>query len=192
MVRRTVAAAGELGVPVVVLHLTPFEIEEASVQSWCQRFICECLDELTIRAQDSVVRIAFENLFPGPPLDVLRNVLQNAPREVFGFCYDSSHDQIDGPRPAVLIRELADRLLAVHLSDRVAPYRDHKLPGVGFVDFDEVCKELADAGYARPLLLEVETPEARTAELSQFLREAHERADGLARKILEFRRNSPA
>ena len=56
------------------------------------------------------------DVMPGPATDLVRRALQNLDPSVFGLCYDSSHDQIDGPRPFDLIGEFDGRIFTVHLS----------------------------------------------------------------------------
>lgn len=59
---------------------------------------------------------------------------------LFGFCYDSAHVQIDGPRPFQLLDDLQDRVIAVHLSDRLRAFTDHVLPGEGFIAWDALLR----------------------------------------------------
>jgi sugar phosphate isomerase/epimerase len=104
---------------------------------------------------------------------------------LFGFCYDSSHDQIGGPRSFGLLERLRTRLIAVQLSDRVRDFVDHVLPGEGFIDWQKVCSELRLAQFSRPLLLEVAVTYSAEKDPQRFLRLAHERGLQLARSVFE-------
>jgi sugar phosphate isomerase/epimerase len=59
-------------------------------------------------AREHGVRVALENVMPGPATEIATRALADLDPEVFGFCYDSSQDQIDGPRSFAL--RLRDRL----------------------------------------------------------------------------------
>jgi len=109
--RRTIFAAGFLGAPVVVIHPTPFEIApaERDVRLTSCLNLCRAGERVAVAAG---VRIALENLMPGPTTRVLEAALDELDPGVFGFCFDSAHDQIDGPqaaRPAESPRPAPDR-----------------------------------------------------------------------------------
>lgn len=64
----------------------------------------------------------------------------------------------------------------MQLSDRIRDFVDHVIPGEGFIHFQDVCAELAQAGYDRPLLLEVSTTHSVIKTPREFLRIAHRQA----------------
>jgi len=97
-----------------------------------------------------------------------------------GFCFDSSHDQIDGPRTMSLLKDLSDRLLAVHISDRIREFVDHVLPGEGFIDFEEMVPILKESPFKGSLLFEVEVTHSQYKEADDFLARAHASAIDLA------------
>jgi sugar phosphate isomerase/epimerase len=131
----------------------------------------------------SHVRLALENVLPGPATELIRRALGMLDPIWFGFCYDSSHDQIGGPHAMHLLAQLRHRLIAVQLSDRIREIVDHVIPGEGFIHFQEVCAELAHAQYDRPLLLEVSTTHSAVKEPREFLRIAHRQAVQLAAQV---------
>ena len=67
---------------------------------------------------DTEIRLCLINVMPGPATDLATRTLRELNPTFFGLCYDSSHDQIDGPRPFDLIDDFRNRIFAVHLSDR--------------------------------------------------------------------------
>ncbi|MDA3839264.1 MAG: sugar phosphate isomerase/epimerase [Candidatus Delongbacteria bacterium] len=113
-----VEAAHDLGAEVVVSHLSQFFIKpdqvEANVTNALK--VCEKLEPI---AEKYDIRFALENVHPGSATVVLRRVLPELNEKYFGFCYDSSHDQIDGPVPFKLLEQFGDRIFAVHMSDRI-------------------------------------------------------------------------
>lgn len=154
VLRRTIYAAAELAADVVVVHAWQFEVAESDVPTHLAR--CASLCHSVERDLEATgVRVALENLMPGPASDLVGAALEELNPTLFGFCFDSSHDQIDGPRPLDLLRRLRYRLIALHLSDRSAPFVDHLPLGDGFIDWAGIAAELQGMGYARPYLLEL-------------------------------------
>ena len=66
---------------------------------------------------------------------------------------------------------MKDRLIAVHISDRIKEFMDHVVPGEGFIDFDAIAEVLQKVGYERPLLMEVEMTHSKYKDVEVFLRE---------------------
>jgi sugar phosphate isomerase/epimerase len=113
---------------------------------------------------------------PGPATKLLSKVLAETDGTLFGFCYDTSHEQMDGPRAYDLVDKFGDKLFAVHISDRSAPFVDHQIPGEGFIDWPTVMKKLQHSGFQNPLLLEVMMTHSKYREPNQFLSEAYKAA----------------
>lgn len=175
--RRTIEAAEALDAGVVVVHATEFEIQAEYRRS----ALTEALD--LCKAVEPVLRgsgvvLALENLMPGSATAVVEELLGHLDPTLFGFCFDSSHDQIDGPRPLDLLERQRARLAALHLSDRSAPFVDHLAPGDGFVDWAAIGGQLRAAGYARPILLELIRRD-QAEDLIGLLQRARERARDL-------------
>jgi sugar phosphate isomerase/epimerase len=183
-VSRSVTAAAALRVPIVVAHASPFDFPEAEFDDRLGQVVGVCGALAPVLAATGV-RLALENVLPGPATDLVERVLDRLDPEWFGFCYDSSHDQIGGPRPMDLLARLRHRLIAVQLSDRARDFVDHMLPGEGFIHWRDVCSELSQAGFDRPLLLEVATTNSVVKEPSQFVRLAH-------RQGMQLKRNEVA
>lgn len=182
MIRRVADAAIQLSAQVIVLHCSSFDFNP---EQYDQRFksLITMLPALEAIAKDTDIRFALENVMPGIATDLVTNVLTEANPEYIGFCYDSSHDQVDGPRPFTLLEQWKHRLLAVHLSDRVREFVDHVLPGEGFVDFEGMCKVLRCADFERPLLMEVMVTHSDFKDITTFLSSAYQRACVLYNKI---------
>jgi sugar phosphate isomerase/epimerase len=97
-VSRSVTAAAALRVPIVVAHASPFDFPEAEFDDRLGQVVGVCGALAPVLAATGV-RLALENVLPGPATDLVERVLDRLDPEWFGFCYDSSHDQIGGPRP---------------------------------------------------------------------------------------------
>lgn len=171
----TVESAAFLNVPTVVVHAGPFVIEPREMHEHLEAALATC-KALTSILRDSGVKLALENVHPGPATDLVRRALDNLPGDIFGFCYDSSHDQMGGPKPFTLLEEMSDRLLALHLSDRVREYVDHVVPGEGFIDWENLCRLIRNTDYGGPVTLEVLTEHSRVKERKEFVRLAFEQA----------------
>jgi sugar phosphate isomerase/epimerase len=125
-------------------------------------------------AEDTGILFAIENVLPGPATDIVPQVLDKLNPKHFGFCYDSSHDQIGGPRPFDLLKSLKERLLAVHLSDRIREFVDHVPPGEGFIDWIELTAILQTAPLPDTLLFEVAIEHSTEKNPKRFLQMAYE------------------
>lgn len=180
--REIVQAAMELNVPVVVLHCSSFTFNPATLEG--RRVdIRRKLERFEALSKASCVRFAFENVLPGIATDFMEEMLAEADPRYFGFCYDSSHDQIDGPRDFGLLERQMDRLIAVHISDRIREFVDHVIPEEGFIDFDTLCSLLKRAEIGFPLLMEVMMENSYFKDPKVFLKAAKEAAAKLERLI---------
>lgn len=177
-------AAYDLGVDVVVFHLSQFFLRQEQVGEKVENALKVC-EKLELVAQKYNIRFAVENVHPRSATDVLKQVLPKLNRKYFGLCYDSSHDQIDGPRPFNLLDKFGDRLFAVHLSDRIKEFVDHVVPGEGFIDFDGICDHLKKNKYNRPLLLEVWKEHTKFKDPTILLKETYNAGLKLSEKINE-------
>lgn len=171
----TAYAASDLGARVVVFHATEFDLEAKDLCATTDLILATC-EALEPVARATSVTFALENVMPGPATTLVQMVLPHLPPESFGFCYDSAHDQIDGPRPFDLLDALQDRVVAVHLSDRIRAFEDHVSPGDGFINWPELTARLRATSFSGPLLFEVMTLHAAQKEPRAFLRHAYERA----------------
>ena len=182
MLRHVIYAAADLAASIVVLHAGPFDFPGADSAGHLERALKMCaLIEPHLRTTG--VRIALENVLPGPATEIVRNALARLDPTYFGFCYDSSHDQIDGPRPFDLLADLRDRVIAVHLSDRIRPFTDHVLPGEGFIEWAAFMHLLRASPFNEPLLLEVMVTHSAFKDAHLFLQQAFERGSMLHKQL---------
>ena len=172
-------AATVLGAPIVVVHCSAFWFPDDSYEEK-YRIVSGKIKDIERIAEKYGIRFAFENVVPGKPTQLCEEMVRLGDPKYIGFCFDSSHDQIDGPRPMTLLKDLSDRLLAVHISDRIREFVDHVLPGEGFINFDLLVPLLKESPFKGPLLLEVEVTHSKYKEADDFLARAHASAIDLA------------
>ncbi|MBN2075920.1 MAG: sugar phosphate isomerase/epimerase [Dehalococcoidales bacterium] len=173
--REIISAATDLSAPVIVVHPVPFELDEADFDK-ILAVVLQTIEEIQPILLATGIKIAIENVMPGPATELIVRALKQADSGCFGFCYDSSHEQIDGPRPNDLLKLFKDRIIAVHLSDRIKEFADHVPPGDGFIDWPNVAALLKKSPFKGPLLFEVMVEHTSVKETQSFLRLAYERA----------------
>jgi sugar phosphate isomerase/epimerase len=168
-------AAAELSAPVVVMHASSWDFTAEELPERLEAVLktCSVLERV---AEDTGVLFAIENVMPGPATDVVSQALNKLNPKYFGFCYDSSHDQIGGPKPFDLLESLKERLIAVHLSDRIREFVDHVPPGEGFIDWDSLTAALRATPFKGPLLFEIATENSVEKDPKRFLKIAYKRA----------------
>lgn len=172
---KTITSTLDLGVKTVVVHPAPFTIEEGAFQDTLA-LILKNTREVEPLLRETGTRLAFENVMPGPATELAVRVIRESNPEYIGFCYDSAHDQVDGPRPFTLLDSLKDRVIAVHLSDRIREFVDHVPPGEGFIDWVGLTSSLKQTGFSGPLLFEVMVKHSSVREPVPFLKLVYEKA----------------
>ncbi len=157
-IRRSVAAAAQLGARTVVLH-PPFR--------WQRRYAAQFADEVARAGEYTGVALAVENMFP-----ITRGGLRTVPyspgfdpTEVGHRHYtlDLSHTAASGSDALAMMDRMGAELTHVHLADGSGLPRDeHLVPGRGRQPCAEVCQRLADGGFAGVVVLEISTRRCRT------------------------------
>jgi len=193
LVENRVEFTHRLGGDCVVLH--PPSVGQPDEQLQAQlAAMNRSLDELDSFCRDRGIRIALENgLGAGEPNYelVLIPTMETRPAEYVGFCYDTGHHNIT-PRSAreELMRrrdaqrdQLAERLCASHVHDNNGFEDEHRVPFTRVVDWDSVAAFLRRARYAKPLNLEVSSATRSEGTVEDFVRDARQRADRLARLV---------
>jgi sugar phosphate isomerase/epimerase len=159
-IRRSVAAAAELGAGTVVVH-PPFR--------WQRRYAARFTDEVARAGEEAGVALAVENMFPLARSGV-RTVPYSPgfdPTEVGHRHYtlDLSHTATAGIDALALMERMGAGLRHVHLADGSgAPRDEHLVPGRGGQPCAEVCERLAAGGFGGTVVVEVSTRRSRTRE----------------------------
>lgn len=169
--RRSVAAAAELGARTVVLH---------PAFRWQRRYVDKFADEVARAGEVAGVALAVENMFP-----VTRAGVRVTPYDpghdpttpgYLHYTLDLSHTAAAGDDALAMLDRMGAGLAHVHLTDGSgAPRDEHLVPGHGSQPCAEVCQRLADSGFAGAVVIEVSTRKCRTR---------YERAALLAESLL--------
>lgn len=79
--------------------------------------------------------------------------------DFFGACVDVGHAEMMGDMTNApkIIRDLGDKVFALHLHDNDCWKDLHQLPFTNKINFDEICKALKDIGYKGEITLEADT-----------------------------------
>lgn len=169
--RRSVAAAVQLGARTVVVH-PPFR--------WQRRYVDAFSEEVARAGEHAGVALAVENMFP-----VRRGRLIVTPYDPGGdptvpgyphYTLDLSHTAVAGDDALAMLDRMGAGLVHVHLADGTGTTRDeHLVPGRGTQPCAEVLQRLADTGFTGAVAVEVSTRTCRTR---------YERAALLAESLL--------
>ena len=163
-VGKAISMAQRLGAGIVVLHgsAEPIEEDERPKRIAQSRL---SLDVLSRQAQASGVRLALE-LLPrtclGNTADELQLLLADVPPEHAGFCLDTNHPADPRQLPGI-VKQLAERIITLHVSDYDGIDEKHWMPFRGVVDWAAFANALRDIGYSGAFIYETK-PEADTME----------------------------
>lgn len=171
----TIRAAADLEIRRVVFHPGAFHFPSKQLSERFQLSL-RISNEIEPILRDYGIQVAYENVMPGPATELTCLLLAELDPAVFGFCYDSSHDQLGGPRPFQLLEDLQDHLIAVHLSDRSKEFVDHQIPGEGFIDFETIIHILRTVRFPHPILMEVMIRHSKFKDPQEFLNNASKAA----------------
>lgn len=155
---KSIEYAAYLGVPYLVIHpLKPYGGIEAEDPERFFEMNLEFYRRLIPHAKRCGVGIAIENcvgsLTRSPK--TLKRLIRELDDEVFSVCFDVGHANyamhkhpeldlsVDG-----MIRELGNLITCTHIHDNDGTRDGHTLPYYGNIDWDSVCRALADIGYS--------------------------------------------
>ncbi len=159
-------------IPIVILHPHHFPDDG---KEFCLERALSSLEKVK-RQKPSGVRIAIENL-PGEESSwIFSRLMELLDAAAYGFCYDSSHENISGP-PFHLLKAYHHRLTTCHLSDNRGKFDDHLIPGDGMIDWEGMRGYFDRCSNFGNLLLEVGTGEKLTEPLDIFAKKAKERSN---------------
>lgn len=142
-----IKACGALGVTYIIFPL----VDNGSLKTEAEENLL--LAELIKRVellQENKVKIVFESDFP--PLRT-KEFIAKFPADLFGINYDLGNSASLGFEPSAEIRAYGERILNVHIKDRV--FGGTTVPlGTGDVNFDAVFKGLKDFKYKGNYILQ--------------------------------------
>lgn len=104
------------------------------------------MDELIPVLEKYNIRVALENM-PGDTWEFQRYLLDNYPKEHFGFCFDSGHANIELRNQLDDCYEYRSRITALHLHDNNGKKDQHTAPFTGTLDWEKTAKIIRDSSY---------------------------------------------
>lgn len=167
-IERHILVAGDLGVPVAVLHA---DIERDDSQEI--NYLLESLIYLDNVAKKSGVLIALENYTTKyVTVKLLIELISKVDSDSLGICLDVGHSNIFSNYISDL-NEARRFLFALHLHDNNGEEDEHLLPYEGVVDFDYIIGFLRTSKFQGVVTLEL-SGEGITSEwgLERFLKTA--------------------
>jgi sugar phosphate isomerase/epimerase len=174
--KRCIDAAQYLGARVVIFHPTAYmQFEDLDAR---KETIVDNVSRLLDHARDTEVSLAIENEHFPPANVVLKFSLEKIPDRKYGFCYDTSHDNLTR-YPLMILKQYSHRLLTTHVSDNRGETDDHMLPYEGSFPWPGFCKIFSKIEFDGIFLLEVEMRESGFNSPSEFLQEAFTRGQRL-------------
>ena len=129
-IKRWMHECRECGAETVVLHVSSGNNIVLS-----KSFGYKSFNEIINEAEDIKLKVALENT---EMTYYLKFILHEIKSGYAGFCYDSSHDFINGQSCGGILDEWKDRLLCVHLSDCDGINDKHWIPGKGIVNWKKI------------------------------------------------------
>lgn len=157
-----------LGVKNVVVH----PIHEGRYQGNEERLFNENIEffkSLAPKAKSHGMKIAIENMWQRHPItkricdDMFADPAEHirfydtlGDSDAFTICLDLGHVATCGREPELSIRKIGKKLGCLHVQDVDYVNDLHTLPGVGKINWDNVCHALADVGYDGELTLEAD------------------------------------
>ena len=171
LARNRFEMTARLGGDAVVMHIGSEPADPAAAGAFWD-LARRTLDELEPDARSAGVRIALENGFPSNHSSLRRAFELYAPDYV-GLCYDSGHGNITG-EGLDFLDECKDRLVVIHLHDNDGVGDQHRLPGMGTVNWGRLMRIVASSSYRKPLSLEVSQKNSGyEGKEEEFLKAAH-------------------
>ncbi len=111
ILEQLIKVSEELEAPTIVIHpITGFEIEKDEIEEKLGKMIAVCAS-FKAELLRTGIKFGIENLFPANATEVVKRGLEILDETSFGLCYDSSHDQVDGPRSFEFLEENKHRVI---------------------------------------------------------------------------------
>lgn len=151
-----------MGAEFVVLHPTGYSLNEFTDRKRPQvvRQVAKSMKELAAMAQDTGIKLAWENLphhhtaRPLHDMQELRALIDPMPDHV-GLCLDTTHALIAGHDPLAQLDIASDRLFCLHLHDSNGQDDCHWVPGRGLIDWNPFINRLGELGFSGTRTIEV-------------------------------------
>jgi sugar phosphate isomerase/epimerase len=168
---RSVDLAVELGAEVVSLWsgAVPEDQEQgADGDGHAWDALCSGLVSVVGYAREREIKVAFEpepGMFVERPIQYLELCRRmGADGDELGLCLDVGHLLVTGDLPVgKVVRELAPKLVHVHLDDIADGVHEHRMFGTGDLDLKDTLSALLEVGYAGMAAVELSRDSHRGA-----------------------------
>lgn len=199
MTDRVIEASAMLDIPLTVFHpiAPPGKVEDRKA---CLEKNREYFKRKAETAQKWNVKIGLENMLANRYFDgsqylryctnteELLELVERIHMPNVGICYDVGHGHYMNGEPEKDIYAVGKYLWALHIHDNDRWNDEHLSPYQGTVNWEAVCKALAEVGYQGDFTLEISNAVSRMPEAVQqtALKSAYETAEYLVSRI-EYR-----
>jgi sugar phosphate isomerase/epimerase len=161
----------DYGIPIIIVH--PHYYFHDSKEACLERAV-RSLEKISLFKPPGI-NISLENLPDRSGSWIISRLMEIFDAGRFGFCYDSSHENISG-EPFHLLKKYCLRMTTCHLSDNQGQMDDHLIPGDGNIDWEQLQQYFERYGKLRNILFEVGTGEPLGVPLEGFILKVLERA----------------
>ncbi len=179
LVKNRIHMTDRLGGDTIIIHIPTTEPHEDR-SAWL-KLIRKSLDQLEPFAMHHSVRIALENM-PGDDFEMLETLLSEYDPGFLGLCFDSGHANLGG-HDFEHLKQLKNRLIAVHLHDNDGITDQHNIPFTGTVDWEDLANAIASSAYEQCVNLEIVIDDSEYKDEDEFLQHAYLAGEKLATMI---------
>jgi len=134
--------------------------------------------EIAAFAREMEITLAMENQLPhilGGDLPTLLALMEGLDPSRSGICLDTSHANLYGHQSVdQTYRQIADRVIALHVSDNKGKHDDHLVPGEGFINWPAFIHAINQEHYPGVFTLEV-IAESQNAAPAELLKNIYEK-----------------
>ena len=180
LLKRCIDAVVALNARTVIFHATASRPDDPETDRR-RKLLVEQVSRLLDYVGDQAVQLAVENLSYLPANDISAHSLDEIDHPKYGFCYDSSHDNLTPP-PMAILEKYGDRLMTTHISDNRGEKDDHLLPWEGEIAWDAFCRAFSEIPFRGVFLMEPVMARSAFQKPDEFLREAFARGQKLLRQ----------
>jgi sugar phosphate isomerase/epimerase len=180
--KKTIKVAKDFNAKTIVLHVSPFYFNKENYDHYLSILI-ELKNDFVELVNSEKVNIALENVMPYHETDLMLEFFSQINSPYVGICYDSSHEQIDGPKDNSFLEKVHKNIFAVHLSDRIKEFVDHVIPGEGFINFNTIIEILKRSNFEGPYLFEIMMTHSKYKDPKEFLRKMYEEGSRIVEKL---------
>jgi sugar phosphate isomerase/epimerase len=175
--KRAITATAELGVPILIVHLTSFKPSRIAERI---QAVKKNLPQLVQFAESSNVIIALENLDQDSEV-LFKFALDMIDSGNLKFCYDNGHEMLYNGSMDIL-KTYGDRLVAIHFHDNDGKKDLHQVPFEGKLNLPSLASQLNKFEKIPDLTLECEMRFSQYHSSADFLKGSYD--NGL--KFLEM------